>query len=66
MAYFRYYPKIAYDVRGVENNEQYDAITNLLSRVLVKCHGWADVDGSAHEALVGTCHYEKYIIRVTC
>ena len=63
MAYFRYFPKIAYDVRGVENNEQYDAITNLLSRVLVKCHGWADVDGSAHEALVGICHYQKYLIR---
>jgi hypothetical protein len=63
MAYFKYFPKIAYDVRGVENNEQYDAITNLLSRVLVKCHGWADVDGLAHEALVGICHYQKYIIR---
>ena len=63
MAYFRYFPKIAYDVRGVENNEQYDAITNLLSRVLVKCHGWADEDGSAHEALVGICHYQKYLIR---
>ena len=63
MAYFKYFPKIAYDVRGVENNEQYDAITNLLSRVLVKCHGWADVNGSAHEALVATCHYQKYIIR---
>ena len=63
MAYFRYFPKIAYDVRGVENNEQYDAITNLLSRVLVKCHGWADIDGSAHEALVGICHYQKYLLR---
>ena len=63
MAYFRYFPQIGYDVRGVEDNEQYDMITNLLSRVLVKCHGWADVDGSAHEALVGTCHFEKYLIR---
>ena len=63
MAYFKYFPKIAYDVRGVDNNEQYDAITNLLSRVLVKCHGWADIDGSAHEALVGICHYQKYLIR---
>jgi len=63
MAYFRYFPKIAYDVRGIENNEQYDAVTNLLSRVLVKCHGWADVDGSAHEALIGTSHFQKYLIR---
>ena len=63
MAYFNYFPKIAYDVRGVENNEQYDAITNLLSRVLVKCYGWADIDGSAQEALIGTSHFQKYIIR---
>ena len=63
MAYFRYFPQIGYDVRGVEDNEQYDMITNLLSRVLVKCHGWADLDGSAHEALIGICHYQKYIIR---
>ena len=62
MAYFRYFPKLLYDVRGVENQEQYDLVTNLLARVLVKCHGWADVDGSAHEALIGACEFEKHII----
>ena len=62
MAYFRYFPKIAYDIRGVENQEQYDIITNLLARVLVKCHSWADVDGSAHEALIGVCEFQKHII----
>ena len=63
MAYFRYFPKVAYDVRGVTDNEQYDLVTNLLSRVLVKCHGWKDIDGSSHEALIGTCNFQKYIIR---
>ena len=63
MSYFAYFPTIAYDVRGIENDEQFDVVTNLLSRILVKCHGWADVDGSAHEALVGICHYQKYLIR---
>ena len=63
MAYFRYFPKIAYDVRGIENDEQFDLITNLLSRVLIKCHGWADIDNSSYEALVGISHYEKYIIK---
>jgi hypothetical protein len=63
MAYFNYFPKTAYDVRGVEENEHYDYVTNLLTRVLVKCHGWKDVDGSLHEALVGTCHYQKYLVR---
>tara|TARA_Y100001949_G_scaffold72124_2_gene61220 strand:+ start:664 stop:1248 length:585 start_codon:yes stop_codon:yes gene_type:complete len=63
MAYFRYFPTIAYDVRGIENDEQFDLITNLLSRVLIKCHGWADIDNSSYEALVGISHYEKYIIK---
>jgi len=62
MAYFRYYPKIAYDVRGIEDNERDDFITNILARVLVKCHGWKDVDGSSHEALVAACNFEKHII----
>ena len=63
MAYFRYFPRIAYDVRGVENNEQFDHVTNLLARVLVKCHGWKDTDGSSYEALEGVCDFEKHIIR---
>jgi len=62
MAYFRYFPIIGYDVRGVENEEQYDYVTNLLARVLVKCHSWSDVDGSLHDVLVGVCEFEKHII----
>jgi len=62
MAYFRYFPTIAYDIRGIEDDERDDLITNILARVLVKCHGWKDVDGSSHEALVATCEFEKHII----
>ena len=62
MAYFRYYPKIVYDIRGVEGDTRHDFVTNILARVLVKCHGWADVDGSSHEALVDVCEFEKHII----
>ena len=36
MAYFKYFPKIAYDVRGVLNNKQYDSITNILKRVRMR------------------------------
>jgi len=36
MAYFKYFPKIAYDVRGVLNNDQYDLITNILRRVRMR------------------------------
>ena len=63
MAYFKYFPKTAYDVRGVEGKLQFDYVTNLLTRVLVKSHGWKDVDGSPNEALVGASHYQKYLIR---
>ena len=45
MAYFRYYPTIAYDIRGVEDDSRHDWVTNILARVLVKCHCWSDVDG---------------------
>jgi len=62
MAYFRYYPRILYDIRGLENDKRDDFVTNILARVLVKCHGWSDVDGSAHEALVAACEFEKHII----
>ncbi len=62
MAYFRYFPQIGYDVRGIEGDANFDRVTNILARVLVKCHGWSDVDGSAHEALLATCEYLKHHI----
>ena len=61
MAYFKYFPKTAYDVRGIDGNLRFDYVTNLLTRVLVKSHGWKDVDGSPNEALVGASHYQKYL-----
>ena len=36
MAYFRYFNKIGYDVRGVKNNVNIDVITNILERVRLK------------------------------
>ena len=36
MAYFAYFPKIYYDVRGVKNNVNFDVITNILERVRLK------------------------------
>ena len=62
MAYFRHFPKIAYDVRGLDD-PTHDRVTNIIARVLVKCHGWKDIDGSGHEALIALCDFEKYFIR---
>ena len=36
MAYFKYFNKINYDVRGVKNNVNFDVITNILERVRLK------------------------------
>ena len=36
MAYFKYFPVIAYDVRGKKNQVQIDFITNILVRVRKK------------------------------
>ena len=44
MSYFKYFPKIGYDVRGITDSERYDYVTNILVRVLVKFHGWANID----------------------
>ena len=62
MAYFKYFPKIGYDIRGLTNQRQYDRVTNILARVLVKCHGWADIDGSIIEPLTGASYFIKHTI----
>ena len=36
MAFFNYFPKIPYDVRGVLNQSQYDGITNILKRTRLR------------------------------
>ena len=63
MAYFRYFQTLAYDLRGVENNEQFDNVTNILARVLIRQHGWPDVDGSPHDVLIGACELERYFVQ---
>jgi len=63
MAYFKYFPKIGYDIRGAESQRQYDKVTNILARVLVKSHGWAEIDGSIREPLIGASYFVKHIIR---
>ena len=58
MAYFRYFPKVGYDIRGLDHKEQTDYVTNIIARVLVKCHGWKDIGGSGHESLIALCDFE--------
>jgi len=63
MAYFQYFPKMYYDVRGQSNQAQHDVVTNILARVLVKSHGWANVDGEVHELLTGATYFAQHYIK---
>jgi hypothetical protein len=63
MAYFKHFPKMYYDVRGSETVAQHDIVTNILARVLIKSHGWANVDGSITETLIGVGYFQKHLIR---
>jgi len=44
MAYFKYFNRINYDVRGIKNNVNVDVITNILQRVRLK------LDNIKHQA----------------
>ena len=62
MSYFTHFPKIAYDLRGVEDQPQFDQVTNILARVVIRSAGYADINNSSLEELVGTAHFQKHII----
>ncbi len=51
MAYFNYFPKIAYDVRGDKNNIRIERITNVLARVRKKLE------------ITNAALFEQYFIR---
>ena len=40
MAYFKYFPKIYYDVRGNTKQQRLDVVTNIMSRVIIKSNSW--------------------------
>ena len=63
MAYFKYFPKTGYDVRGITDDQRYDYVTNILARVLVKFHGWANIDSVENETLIGAAQFQKHIIQ---
>jgi len=50
MAYFSYFPKIGYDVRGEKNNPRVQAITNVLTRIRKKMN------------IINSAFFEQYFI----
>ena len=51
MAYFKYFPTIAYDVRGTKNDINVQSITNILTRVRKKLE------------IVNTAFFEQYFVQ---
>jgi len=63
MAYFAYFPKIYYDVRGVKNDLHLDAVTNIMARVVIKANSWKQSDENLNEFIEAANGFEKYVIR---
>ena len=63
MAYFSYFPKIYYDVRGVSSQQQFDAVTNIMARVVIKSNSWKQTDDNVNELVQAANGFTKYIIK---
>ena len=63
MAYFKFFPKILYDVRGVTNQQTFDSITDITKRVLLKSNSWKKTENNVNELLEGTSGFVKHLIQ---
>ena len=63
MAYFKFFPKILYDVRGVTNQQNFDSITDITKRVLLKSNSWKKTENNVNELLEGTSGFVKHLIQ---
>ena len=62
MAYFSYFPKVRYDVRGTKNQTRFDTVTNIMSRVIVKANSWKQSDDQINELVEAANGFEKYVV----
>ena len=63
MAYFTYFPKIYYDIRGNTKQEQFDTVTNIMARVVIKSESWKQSDENLNEFIEAANGFEKYVIK---
>ena len=63
MAYFSYFPKIRYDIRGIKNQSRHDTVTNIMSRVLIKANSWKQTDDDSNELVSAANGFIKYVIK---
>ena len=63
MAYFAYFPKIYYDIRGNTKQQQFDAVTNIMARVIIKSNSWKQSDDQPNEFVEAANGFVKYVIK---
>ena len=63
MAYFSSFPKIFYDVRGLQSRSPEDIVTNIMARVLLKASAFDNPDTSQQDLLQATGYFQKHIIQ---
>jgi hypothetical protein len=63
MAYFSYFPKVRYDVRGDKKQTRHDTVTNIMSRVIVKANSWKQSDEQLNELVEAANGFVKYVVQ---
>lgn len=63
MAYFKFFPEIFYDVRGINNNENFDRVTDIFKRVLLKSNSWKKPEDNESDVMEAANGFERYLIR---
>ena len=63
MAYFSYFPKIYYDVRGNTKQTQSDTVTNIMARVIIKANSWKQTDDNINQLVESASGFVKYVIK---
>ena len=63
MAYFKYFPKVYYDVRGNTKQQRLDVVTNIMSRVIIKSNSWKQSDDQPNEFIEAANGFVKYVIK---
>jgi len=63
MAYFKYFPRMKYDIRGEEGNIRFDRVTNIIARVLMKCTAWTTSSNDNKDFVKSASYFTKHLIQ---
>ena len=63
MAYFKFFPEIFYDIRGITNNENFDRVTDIFKRVLLKSNSWKKPEDNEFDVMEAANGFERYLVQ---